>query len=205
MSLQLSELVACFAGTEDAGEKVAVFDDIVQDGLTMSVIVPTILKIILNSKVVFESSNQKIRDLLRPSDESITSSQSTRVLLENILEDTEWLYEIIDASFSNYLESLFQEQKIVARQFLVQLAKGSIENMQTGVLIPIESETQMRKIGQHIQQHYLINNPPRHESLYIDPGNPADEILETFGVDALINIQVEVKKTLERLGQTAEL
>ncbi len=205
LRLQLSELVACFAGVGDSEEKVVVLDDVVQDGLTMGVVVPTILKIILNSKVVFESSNEKIRDQLKPSEESIIASQSTRVLLENILEDTEWLYEIIDASFSNYLDSLFQQKKIVTRQFLVQLAKGSIEDMQTGTLAPIESEAQIRNVGQNIQQQYFVNNPPRHESLFIDPGNPAVEAIKVFGVHALLAIQVKVRTELERLGQTAEL
>ncbi len=201
----LSEISNCIIESDQPDTSVVVLDDVVQDGITMGLILPKLIERSLANNVVFESSNKKLQDHLVSRSIPALTGQTTIIQLENILEDTEWLYEIIDATFSNYFELLFQEKKIVARQFLVQLAKGSIENIQTGLLVPITTANQMREIGQNIQQQYLINNRPRHEALSIDPGNPAEEIIKTFGVDALLKIQVAVRKELERLGQTAEL
>jgi len=189
----------------DKSKNIVVFDDVVQDCITMGIIIPRLIERSLATNVTFVSSNEKLQKRLAIRDLSSEIGQTTKVTLECILDDTEWLYGIIDNSFSEYFDSLYLEKKIVVRQLLVQLAKGSIEDIQTGALNLITNEAQIRKIGENIQQQYLTNNAPRHEAMFIDPGNPADEILETYGVTALLTLQIAVREELERLGQTVEL
>lgn len=200
----LTELRALLKSLPREESKVLVIDDVVQGCTTLGLLMPTLITEASTGEVSFTSPNQ---DLSRfPKVQRSTGTHPhPRISLMTVLENTEWLYDCIDGSFVEYLDQLYVEKKIVTRKLLVQLAKGSVEDIETGELEQLATKTQIMALGHQIQQQFLIDNYTYHEETIINPGNPGMDLIEKYGVEQLLEISNRFKQALELVGQTAAL
>ena len=181
--------------------QINVIDDNAQTKITLGLTTPILMTQALNGvhrKPVFtspdpevEATAQKTANLTSTGEDPIT------IDLDYLYPDPNWLHGIVNETFSPLITGVSRADRDACLELLTNVVKGKIE--EKGQIEPFTPD-RIQSLGKRIAE--ARTQFQNQQGVQLPPvSNPADFLVQKFGVDKLLQLHIDMSKAMFDIGK----